>query len=243
MRRRTTVISRGHNTTQHCGCVTGQRTALVTFPPTRVELNAAEIIMLLFFHEHFSGLLLVFSHLRAENWGEGKLWKLIQIKTKNDMFWFTWTNWTQGCFFSYFQKQFQKNTLYNIPLFIYHKFKKQKKTSFKASKNDKGQRGDSEDPVGVWRHHWDVSSCNGFILGQSLPVTAQRKNNDRLLVSQCSRNKLCLIVTTASLSESICSTCWLSAATHYRLLSPLRYLGPSRCPACPYCWTRHPITL
>lgn len=30
------------------GCVTGQHTALVTFPPTQVELNTVEVIMLLF---------------------------------------------------------------------------------------------------------------------------------------------------------------------------------------------------
>lgn len=44
------------------------------FPPTRVELNTAEIIMLLFFffHEQFSRPPLVFPHLHAENLRRGK---------------------------------------------------------------------------------------------------------------------------------------------------------------------------
>lgn len=40
------------------GCVTGQHTALVTFPPTQVELNTVEAIMLLFY-EQFSRSALV----------------------------------------------------------------------------------------------------------------------------------------------------------------------------------------
>lgn len=32
----------------------------------------------------------------------------------------------------------------------------------------------------VWRHHWDVWSCNEFIQGQYLPVTAKQKNNDKI---------------------------------------------------------------
>lgn len=40
------------------GCVTGQHTALVAFPPTQVELNTVDVIMLLFY-EQFSRSALV----------------------------------------------------------------------------------------------------------------------------------------------------------------------------------------
>lgn len=49
MRRRAAAIWRGRRATQRRSRVTGQRGALVTFPPTRVELNTAAIIVLLFF--------------------------------------------------------------------------------------------------------------------------------------------------------------------------------------------------